>query len=234
MRIRARWLDWTLAVIVVALCWLLFRTLRVRYIAAGGTNPFDRQTSEGFIYCVWHDMITFPLFVGRHERTVALVSGHQDGSHLAAGLRLLGIGLVRGSTSRSGAGAMRQLLRLPKNTRVVLTPDGPRGPRRQIKGGLIFLAMHADRAIVPTAFAARRSWKIPGSWTDLTIPKPFTVVYALSGPAIRVAPNASPEDLAAAQVMLQAQMDSLASQAEQLMAGIPAERCLADDRAAAA
>lgn len=220
MKIRSRWLNWLVAAAVVAICRLLFRTLKIHYcVGAHHTNPYDIDRPEGFIYCVWHDAIAYPMFAGRHFRTVALVSQNVDGSHLARGLRMLGIGLVRGSSSRSGAAAIRELVRLPPNTHVVMTPDGPRGPRQKTKPGMIFIAAHAGKSIVPTAFSAKRSWKIRGSWTTLSIPKPFTTVYALSGPPIAVPSDASPEQLAEIEAHVQAEMDRLNAEAEQLATG---------------
>src|SRR5262249_37909255 len=114
MKIRSRWLNWLLAASVVLVCRVLFRTLRIQYLeATPNTNPYTNDGTEGFIYSVWHDEIAFPMFAGKHLRTVALVSKNVDGSHLAYGLHLLNIGLVRGSSSRGGAAAMRELLKLP-------------------------------------------------------------------------------------------------------------------------
>ena len=78
--------------------------------AAPNTNPYSNDGSEGFIYSVWHDEVAFPMFGGRHVRTVALVSKHVDDSQLVFGLTMLGIRLVRGSSSRNGAMAIREIL----------------------------------------------------------------------------------------------------------------------------
>jgi lysophospholipid acyltransferase (LPLAT)-like uncharacterized protein len=98
MKIRSHFLNWLLVWSVVLVFRVLFRTLRIQYcVGAPNTNPYANDGLEGFIYCVWHDAIVFPMFAGRHVRTVALVSRNFDGSHLAAGLKMLNIGLVRGS-----------------------------------------------------------------------------------------------------------------------------------------
>ena len=217
MKIRSRWLNWLLAASVVLVCRALFRTLRIHYLeATRNSNPYTNDGSEGFIYCVWHDAIAFPMFAGPHVRTVALVSKNFDGSQLAYGLKMLNIGLVRGSSSRGGANAMRELLQLPPTTHVVLTPDGPRGPRRRVTRGMVFLASHSRRAIVPTAFSAVRSWRIPGSWTNLSIPKPFTTVYALSGPPIHIASDADSGQMDEVRLYVQAEMDKLYAEADRL------------------
>jgi lysophospholipid acyltransferase (LPLAT)-like uncharacterized protein len=149
---------------------------------------------------------------------VALVSKHQDGSALARGLRMVGMGIVRGSSGSSGAQAMRRLISLPVDRNVVITPDGPRGPRRRSKRGIVFLASRTGRAVVPSGVAATRTWRFPGSWTDLEIPKPFTTVYFLTGEPINVAADATPEAIAAVEARVQSEMDRLTADAVQLAA----------------
>ena len=129
---------------------------------------------------------------------------------------MLNIGLVRGSSSRHGAGAIREILRLPLETHLVMTPDGPRGPRQKTKLGLVFIAAHSGRSIVPTAFSAVRCWQIRGSWTTLSIPKPFTKVYALSGAPIQVSRDLTDEELAAVEQEVQQAMDALNTRAAML------------------
>jgi lysophospholipid acyltransferase (LPLAT)-like uncharacterized protein len=201
----------------------LFRTLRIECIEADpSTNPYSGD-GPAVIYSVWHDVMLFPLFAGRHRRTVALVSKHHDGSFLAASMRRLNIGLVRGSSSRGGAAAVREMLDLPADKNIVMTPDGPRGPRRQIKLGLVFLASHCGRPIVPTAFTAARAWRVKGTWTDLLIPRPFSTVYALTGQPMVIKPNLSRAELLEAQTQVQAAMDALDADAERLArGGVPA------------
>jgi len=216
MKIRSPLVNRLLAGCAVALCRLLFRTLRLRFQEADRSiNPYYGD-GPAVIYSVWHDAACYPIFAGRHLRTVALVSKHQDGSLLAAGLEMCGVGLVRGSSSRAGASAMREMIDLPVDRNIVMTPDGPRGPRRRTKLGMVFLAAHTGRAIVPTGFAATRTWNIRGSWTNLSIPKPFSTLYLLTGKPIAVPADASRETMAEIEAEVQAEMDRLTEAAEQL------------------
>jgi lysophospholipid acyltransferase (LPLAT)-like uncharacterized protein len=218
MRLRGPVVNWLVAACVVCLCRILFRTVRVRFHEVDPrTNPYSGD-GPPVIFSVWHDAMLFSIFSGRHLRTVALVSKHQDGSFLARGLSMLGIGIVRGSSGASGARAMRRLIALPVDRNVVITPDGPRGPRRQAKPGIVFLASHTGRRVVPSGFAAVRSWKFPGSWTDLEIPKPFTTVYFLTGAPIDVAADASPATITAIEMQVQSEMDRLTAAAGRLAA----------------
>jgi lysophospholipid acyltransferase (LPLAT)-like uncharacterized protein len=218
MRVRGRLVNWLVAGCIVCLLRALFLTVRIRYREVDPRTNLYSGDGPPIISGVWHDAMLYTIFAGRHRRSVALVSKHQDGSFLARGLSMLGIGIVRGSSGSSGIAAMRRLLSLPGDRNVLITPDGPRGPRRRLKPGMIFLASHSGRAVVPSGFAAVRSWRFPGSWTDLEIPKPFTTVYYLTGPPIVVPPDASRAVIAAAEGRLQSEMDRLTADAAVLAA----------------
>ncbi|MCE9603267.1 MAG: lysophospholipid acyltransferase family protein [Planctomycetia bacterium] len=216
MKIHSPRVNRIMARCAVAVCRTLFRTLRMHFLEADpSVNPYHGD-GPAVIYSVWHDVAAYPIFAGRHKRTVALVSKHQDGSLLASGLSMCDIGLVRGSSSRAGASAMREMIDLPDDRNIVMTPDGPRGPRRRTKAGMVFLASHTGRPIVPCGFAATRDWKIPGSWTNLSIPKPFSTVYLITGEPIPVPRGASREEMAAIEEHVQREMDRLTEAAEQL------------------
>ena len=102
---------------------------------------------------------------------------------------------------------------------LVLTPDGPRGPRREVKKGIAFLASHSGRPIIPTAYACRSCWRVRGNWTDLMIPRPFTTVYFLTGNAIDIPPKLSKPQLAHYTQIAQDAMDRLQADADRLAAG---------------
>jgi lysophospholipid acyltransferase (LPLAT)-like uncharacterized protein len=188
LKIRSRFLTRVLAAVAVVICKLIFLTCRKRWrVEAENINPYTDTAGRRHLYCVWHDQILTTVFFRRPRRVAALVSRHQDGSYLADAMQLVGITPVRGSSSRGGAKAMRQMLDAARELHVVITPDGPRGPRRQVKDGIVFLASHSGRAIVPSATACRRGWRIRGSWTELLIPRPFTTVFAIGGTPLEVA-----------------------------------------------
>jgi len=198
---------------------LLFRTLRREFREeTPGTNPYVASGEERFLYCVWHDSIIVPIFAGRHTRSAALVSRHHDGSYVAGILRIVGIPSVRGSSKHGGASAVRQMMTTAKDQHIVITPDGPRGPRRKMQSGIVFLASHTGRAIVPTAYACIRSWRIKGNWTDLLMPKPFTKIFLLAGEPVKVPPDLSREGVARYAALVQDEMDRLNTEVERMAA----------------
>ena len=221
MRIRSRLLTRLLGATAALICRLLFLTCRKQWrLVADGTYPYADTGEKRFLYCIWHDQIVMTVFFKRPHRVAALVSRHQDGSYLADAMRLVGITPVRGSSSRGGAQAMRQMFDAARELHIAITPDGPRGPRRQVKDGIVYLASRSGRTIVPVAIACPRGWRIRGSWTDMLIPRPFTTVFAIAGAPIHVPPDQSREQLAEHTARVQSAMERLHEVVDRWAAGV--------------
>lgn len=221
MRIRNAFLERGIAQLAVASARGLFGTVRRRlFFENPSLSPYAPVGESTCIYSVWHDSLLMPIFLGRQPATKALVGRHQDGTFLANSLSAIGISSVRGSSSSGGAEAVRQLIDETRGSHIVVTPDGPRGPRRQMKSGVAFLASHTSKLVVPTAFACTRSWSWGTGWTDLVVPKPGSTVVALAGEGILVPGHVAREELASYNRRIQEEMDRLNSLALELVASI--------------
>jgi hypothetical protein len=220
LKIRSRTLTRVLAFIAATLLRLLFRTCRIEiHSDAPETCPYEDTGDRRYLYCVWHNQIITTIFSGTPQKVAALVSRHQDGAYLADAMEMLGITPVRGSTNHGGDQAMRQLLEAVKDLHVTITPDGPRGPHHELKLGIVYLASRSGRGIVPSAQACCNGWRIPGSWTDMLLPKPFTTIYIRGGEPMHVPANLKRSELHDYQSRLQAEMDRLEVEVEALARG---------------
>ena len=206
-----------------ALCLrLLTRSLKLRGRAEVRQAHPGLPTSEPFLYALWHDAIIIPIGLKSlypRAKVAALVSRHQDGSYLAEFMRHVGIRSVRGSTRHGGAIALRELMREAGNGSIFITPDGPRGPRRELKSGIIFLASQTGMPVIPVASGSTRHWRIQGSWTDLLIPKPFSTAYYLLGAPIRVPAELTRDQLEVYRLRVQAEMERLDAEVDRLING---------------
>lgn len=228
MKIRSRWLTWGAAAVAVGLCKLLFATCRKVYIGIDEETRLDyvpgSDDNVRYVVCVWHDELMVPTFAspgGLRRNTCCLVSQHQDGSYLANAMALLGYSTVRGSSRRGGAQAVRKLLDDTAGKHIVITPDGPGGPRRQMKAGAVFIASQLGRRIVPSAYSATSAWRPKGNWTDMLIPKPFSTVYVAMGTPIEV-PGELPRDQLDRYVeLVQQRMNQLNIDTDRLARGEP-------------
>ncbi|MCB5284933.1 MAG: lysophospholipid acyltransferase family protein [Candidatus Cloacimonetes bacterium] len=134
-----------------------------------------------------------------------MVSRSRDGEFIARPLARLGFLPVRGSTSRSGSQALKELVELARKRSLAITPDGPKGPAGSIQPGILQLALLAQIPIIPVVASAGRQWQL-NSWDRFRIPKPFSKLTASYGPEIRVR---SREDFPAAETALRQAWEKL-------------------------
>ncbi|EDL61054.1 lysophospholipid acyltransferase family protein [Gimesia maris] len=234
MKIKSRALLGVLNSLVVFVIRMIFKTTRLEFVGDSLDRcPFADTGSERYLYSVWHDSVIPPLFCNVEHNSVALISQHRDADTIEAMLKAARMGAIRGSTTRGGASAMKKLMTSAEGKHVVITPDGPRGPHHQMKPGIVFLASHSGRSIIPNAFAASRSWKFQGSWTSIWIPKPFATVYYLVGNPIHVPEDISREEMREYTDLVQEKMEELEQELEQILTGPVQERSTVPFRKAA-
>ncbi len=150
------------------------------------------EAGRPVIYTVWHGRILMlPYLYGRSRRIHALTSRSRDGEILSRFVQGFGIRVVRGSSSRGGARALRTLAQLLREERaeVLVVPDGPRGPRHVAQAGAVLLAKVTGTPMVPVAFAATPCTVLP-SWDAFLIPHPFARAVMIFGAPITVPADA--------------------------------------------
>lgn len=190
----------------------LVATLRVRREETGVAPLWAARAP--IIYAVWHGRILLlPRLYGRRGSHV-LASRSRDGELVARWLTRFGLVPVRGSSSRGGGEALRQLARaLREGGEVVVVPDGPTGPREILKSGVIALARLSGAPIVPTAVGASREWRLR-SWDEFRIPKPFARCVVRFGEPIRIPAGADRATLEASRKDVEAALQSLTWQVD--------------------
>jgi lysophospholipid acyltransferase (LPLAT)-like uncharacterized protein len=170
------------------------------------------EQGQSIIFALWHDEL-FPLtYLHRNEGVVAVVSSSKDGELLARVMEGLGFGTVRGSSSRKGLKAMLAALKevRTKGRHVVLTVDGPRGPRHQAKPGAVFLASKAGVPILPVRVRISRAKIFEKAWDKFQLPLPFARCEAIYGEPYQVPEKLDASTLAAEQDRLTAKLEALA------------------------
>jgi lysophospholipid acyltransferase (LPLAT)-like uncharacterized protein len=158
-------------------------TLRYHIICDDGTRHPTDPAVRRFIFAFWHES----LLVGAAMKTPVhtLISHHADGELIAQVCRRLGIGVVRGSSTRGAEEALLQLRECGRHTHLAVTPDGPQGPRRQIKRGLVYLASTTGLPVLGFGVGFSRAWRFR-SWDRFALPKPFSTVWCVMAPPVDV------------------------------------------------
>ena len=188
--------------------WLLqiwARTLR--YEVDDRADVVGKPVSENYIAALWHNrllLISFALKKFLPQRPGAgLISASRDGDLIADLTRRFGFDVVRGSSSRLGASALRELENvLAFGHDVLITPDGPRGPAYELGPGIVFLAQKTGAAVVPINMEFSSCWRV-NSWDGFILPHPFAKVRVIFGPPHRVSSTTTPEEFEAERLSLQ-------------------------------
>ena len=138
---------------------------------------------EHVIFCSWHDQLLMMVMAYRGPGAKILISSSKDGELIARTMGFFGQGAVRGSSSRGGRAAFKELLDLSKEpVDLGVTPDGPRGPRHELKDGIAQLARLSGRPVVPLAFVCSLGHRF-NSWDRFLVPYPFgRAVYSFGDP----------------------------------------------------
>lgn len=169
-------LGWLLGLFVRL--WL--STLRVEIVGPLGV-PGDRP----WVYAFWHGTQLSLLARPRRRKTAVLVSLSRDGALQTGAMRSHGMRVVRGSSSRGGARGLRGLIdAMRAGSDAAFAVDGPRGPERRSKPGVLAAARAAKAVVVPVGVAAARAMVLRRAWDRFLIPLPFSRVVVVLGPAL--------------------------------------------------
>jgi len=177
------------APLVTGLVRLWWRSCRV--VAVVGSEHLDAVLARypAFLPVYWHQHHLFCAQYllaqqrSRSLRTGFLISPSLDGELGAMIMRRLGGHVIRGSSTRTGALAMKEYFQALMREQVspVLNPDGPRGPRFKCKPGAVLLAQMSGRPLLPLSYAASRAWLV--HWDKFVLPWPGArIVVAIGAP----------------------------------------------------
>lgn len=151
-------------------------------------DPAHPRCTGQRLYLFWHEYILLPLYFRGNCNLSMLISKHQDAEILSRTARLMGFDTIRGSTGRGGTTALREMLRKSAEMNLTMVPDGPRGPRRVLAPGAIFVASKLGLPIVPLGLGCDTPWRAK-SWDRFVVPRPFSRARAVVGPELVLPPD---------------------------------------------
>jgi hypothetical protein len=168
---------------------MLYWTLRVRHVRVE-----NLERTPQYIIAFWHAHLLMMVKCRFRTPISVLISQSKDGELIARTMAYFEVDSSRGSSSRGGSAAMREMIRLARmGTNLVFTPDGPRGPARIASDGVVYAAQMTGLPIVPVAFAAKKK-SCCGRGTAWSCPtrsamRSFSTVTRSPFPATQMSPR---------------------------------------------
>lgn len=141
----------------------------------------------GFAIASWHNNCLAGILSHAGHKICLMVSRSLDGEFVAFLSGRLGMNSVRGSSSKGGREALVHLTdKVREGWAAAITVDGPRGPYKKVKSGVIALASQTNTAIQPLCAVGEHQWVFSKSWDQFRVPKPFSRVAVVYGKPILV------------------------------------------------
>ncbi|MFN6208371.1 MAG: lysophospholipid acyltransferase family protein [Planctomycetota bacterium] len=172
------------------------------------TDPARGHLNSPGLYIFWHEFLAVLCPKWAHSNLTLLISQHRDGEWINQVALGLGYKTARGSSTRGGTAALRQLVQSARENSIVMTPEGPRGPRREMSQGAAYLGAKLQIPVIPVGVGVRSCWRLK-TWDQAPIPKPFGQVRVLFGTKLWLPETISREQLELNQIRLQAAMDEV-------------------------
>lgn len=145
------------------------------------------EENSTFVVAHWHGEELGIMHLLKRYHVACIISLSKDGEIVNNIVNLLGSKTVRGSSSRGAVGALKGIIRLARQGwRPSVAVDGPRGPRHQVKPGVVEIARILKAPIVPISMGASRSKIFEKSWNKSELPKPFSKIHIYWGKPIFV------------------------------------------------
>lgn len=192
---------------------LLGLTLSLRLIGLEHHKE-ARNNSKNVLYAFWHEGLLLATYAFRKQGIWVLVSQHRDGEYIAQTIERMGYETIRGSSTRGGTRALfRMAAAGTAGENLGVTVDGPKGPRLQVKPGVLFIAARSGLPIVPFAVASRRPWILSG-WDRFKIPRPFSTAVISFGEPLLVPSDTQADRLEPYRLQLQNRLQKARETAE--------------------
>lgn len=213
--LRSQLFQTLLAALVAGYIWLVRVTTRWHWWEETESLKAVMKRHPQVIVAFWHQRLLMmpglrhalpgPMYV--------MISRHRDGAFITAVCARFGVDAVRGSSRRGGVAALKGAVDKLHDGNVVITPDGPRGPRERVQPGVIALAKTSGLPIIPVAYSVKRG-RLMNSWDRFLVPAPFNRGCIAIGTPLYIARDADDDAVDNAAMELQGRLQHVTQRAD--------------------
>jgi lysophospholipid acyltransferase (LPLAT)-like uncharacterized protein len=221
--LRQRILLWFISSAGYLAIRLICPTLRYSISWEETPSPPDAIFEKPVIYSFWHRAVFPATWMWRKQGIAVMVSRSFDGEYIARIIERFGFVAVRGSSSRGGSEALRNMrTELEKGATVAFTIDGPRGPKYVAKPGPVLLARSSGVPMAAFYVAMGDAWVLK-TWDEFMIPKPFSKALVRLSSKVQVPAQASETQIRDFHILLQQALERVTRFAEENVARVGTE-----------
>ncbi|MDG1436344.1 MAG: lysophospholipid acyltransferase family protein [Rickettsiaceae bacterium] len=176
---------------------IVFVYLKLVYATNKWTFLWPEQLSEekinskdGVLFAVWHNRLAFSIYMCRnYDGMYGLASPHRDGKIIIDIVKKMGYKIIEGSTNRKPVEALRSIIKqLKDGNKVLITPDGPRGPVYKVNSSMVRIGKKYNKDIIPISCAATKYFQLK-TWDNMIIPKMFGRITVTIGAPLELSGN---------------------------------------------
>lgn len=170
--------------------WIIFIYLKFshftskwHFIMPSDLDAKKLDQEDGIFFALWHNKLAYAIYFMREYKNIfALVSPHSDGKILESLILMNKYNVIRGSTNKNSGGAIKEIIKqiTTRGGKIVITPDGPRGPVYKNGSIITKIASKYNKKVIPVSCRASRYFCLR-SWDRMLLPKPFSTIWVTFG-----------------------------------------------------
>lgn len=192
---------------------LLHASVRVRHAHVERIEEMNRS-GRPYLLAFWHRYLLLMVFSKHRKPIIVMISQHKDGEYIAKTMERFGVTAARGSSSRGGGAALREMVESAgRGENIAITPDGPRGPALVAQAGVVLASQRTGCPVLPVAVISDRK-KVLRSWDGFEIPKPLGRVMFVYGEPIEVPRELGAEEIESWRLTIENAMRALTDDAQ--------------------
>jgi len=193
---------------------VLLQTLRITEVRNMQFEVLEKE-NKNYVLAFWHGTMLLPWYLKKNKNFYTIISKSKDGEILSRVLTSWNYNVERGSSSKGGSEVLSVLVEKAKSgSSISITPDGPRGPEKELKAGAVIIAKKADVPLVLLGVGISKKVKL-SSWDKFQIPYPFAKVSAVYSEPIFIDKDLSYQETDEMINKASKELNSLQKQAEQ-------------------
>ena len=178
-------------------------------------KDFDEQNlndESGLFFALWHNRLAYSMYIFRNYKNIfGLTSPHSDGKIIGKLVLMMNYKIIEGSTNKNSNSAVKEIIKqITNGAKIVITPDGPRGPVYKNGSVITKIASKYKKKVIPVSCHASRYFEVK-SWDKMMLPKPFSKIIVVIGEPLELSGNDEYDRL-----LLEKKLNNLASQTKDL------------------